>query len=519
MRNRLALAANRFRTAAIVLVVLLMLIPPSALAETPVPLVLQSQLGPVIDQYVEEFSGKLEEMPAYAFDLALDPAQSTIGGRMSLTFPNQTGFTVTELPLRLYPNADYYDEGGAEVSSIAVDGIPVEPRYDDSGTVLFVDLPEPLARGDSVTVELEYETVVPRNATGSFGILNHDIASDQFVLSDWYPVVAGWDETGWRIEPPTEQGDPTFPMTSIYDATLSLPDGYQVVASGDVEQLENRDVRIVSGPVRDFALVVAGGLETQTAEVGDTVVRVHASPANAQNAAHVLETATTALEFYDNAFGPYPFDELDIVETPLSLAYGVSWSGLLFINRDQFSRSPDDLSALDFTLFHELGHQWWGGTVGANSNDHTFMVEGLTNATALLAQAAIQGPQAAANSLYAWVVTPYLNLLDGTGDGIPDVSIFDQPAAAPLSTLAYGKGALGFLAIRDQIGADAFIDGLARYAEAFRLGIAEPEDLLAAFETASGQELDDLWSLWFQSDDATRAQVEELVPRIIASFV
>ena len=57
-----------------------------------------------------------------------------------------------------------------------------------------------------------------------------------------------------------------------------------------------------------------------------------------------------------------------------------------------------------------------------------------------------------------------------------------------LSTLAYGKGALGFLAIRNAIGDDAFIERWRSYADAFRLGIAEPADLLAAFETASGQE-------------------------------
>jgi aminopeptidase N len=99
-----------------------------------------------------------------------------------------------------------------------------------------------------------------------------------------------------------------------------------------------------------------------------------------------------------------------------------------------------------------------------------------------------------------------------------DVSIFDQSASAPLSTLAYGKGALGFLAIRTQIGDAAFREALASYAESFRLGIAEPEDLRAAFETASGQSLDQLWSFWFDSANVTRADVEALVPHILASL-
>lgn len=246
-------------------------------------------------------------------------------------------------------------------------------------------------------------------------------------------------------------------------------------------------------------MVVSQGQETLSANAGDTVVSVHVSPDHLAGGQHMLDvTKMAALDFYNESFGPYPFDELDIVETDLSLAYGVSWSGMLFINQSQLA--PGNETTLDFTVFHEVGHQWWGATVGANSNDHTYMVEGLTNATALLAQAAVPGSGPAANSLYAWMVSPYMNMLSNSGDAIADVSIFDQPATAPISTLAYGKGGLGFLAIRERIGNDAFIAALADYASQFRLGIASPVDLLTAFETASGQDLR-LWSFWF--DEAT----------------
>ncbi len=99
-----------------------------------------------------------------------------------------------------------------------------------------------------------------------------------------------------------------------------------------------------------------------------------------------------------------------------------------------------------------------------------------------------------------------------------DVSIFDQPVDSPLSTLAYGKGALGFLAIRNAIGHAAFTSALSSYADGFRLGIAEPADLLAAFEAASGQDLQALWTYWFESALTTMADVEALVPEIVASL-
>ncbi len=323
---------------------------------------------------------------------------------------------------------------------------------------------------------------------------------------------------GWRLEPPTHHGDPTFSATGLFDVRLRVPEGYTVIATGNETVLDDGSVQIVSGPVREFALVVAKSLTTGARMVGETEVSVFAAPEVVANREHLLDLTANALEFYNAAFGPYPFRELDFVGVPLALANGVSWSGILFIQENLLALPTGSFASLDFTILHEIGHQWWGGTVGANSNDHTWMVEGLTNATAVLAQAAIQGPAAATESLYAWIVGPYLNLLDSSGDAVADVSIFDQPLETPLSTLAYGKGALGFLAIRNVIGNDAFQRALASYADAFRLGIAEPTDLLAAFEGASGYDLDALWTFWFESAQTTRADVEALVPEIVASL-
>ena len=508
------------RTLVLILTLSAALIEPiQAQASTPVATPIEtSQSGPVVGSYQNEFAEATKTVPTYELDLVLDIAQSSLGGNLMLTYPNQTGDTLAELPVRLYPNAAYYGEGETRIASIVVDGVSIAPRFDDSGTVLFLDLPAPLEPGETLVAQIEFTTVVPRNSSGSYGILNHDVADDVWVLADWYPVVAGRDETGWRLEPPTTQGDPTFSATGVFAVRLHVPDGYTVTATGTETIDADGTVLIDSGPVREFAMVVAKGVTTMTRVVDETEVSVVVAPEHTANGEHMLDLAAAALAFYNGTLGPYPFRELDFVEVPLALAYGVSWSGILFINENQLALPADSLASLDFTVLHEIGHQWWGGTVGANSNDHTWMVEGLTNATAVLAQASIQGPAAAADSLNAWIVGPYLNLLSSSGDAVADVSIFDQPIDSPLSTLAYGKGALGFLAIRNAIGDDAFSRALLRYADAFRLGIAEPTDLLAAFESASGQDLQALWTRWFESAVTTWAEVEALVPEIVASL-
>lgn len=477
-----------------------------------------SPLGPVIGQYQDEFQGGLDGLPRYRLDVRLDDQRSTSSGRLEVDFRNATGAPIETVPFRLYPNAWYYDEGATEIAMVEVDDIAVPVRMDASQTVLFVDLPTTLDVDASITITIDFETVIPQQATGSYGILNHDRTRNRFVLADWYPIVAGWDETGWRLEEPTVHGDPTFAMTSLYDVTIHVPSGYEVIGTGEEYRESPDTMRIVTGPVRELAMVIGQDFAVQTGRAGPTTIHVYADSANQSGAERVLAVATEALSQFGELYGAYPFTELDLVETDLSLAYGVSWSGILFIDDGQMATTPERYPTLDFTVFHEIGHQWWGGTVGANSNDHTFMVEGLTNATAVLAQAARQGPAAAIESLMGWVVTPYLNLLDGSGDAVANVSIFDLPATSPISTLSYGKGALGFLAIRQEIGADVFDAALAAYADEFRLGIAKPADLQRAFEEAAGRSLDDLWAFWFDSADVTRADVEALVPDIIASL-
>lgn len=215
---------------ALLVAVLLSFGPASAAA--PVASPVTAALDGVLPQYESEFTAKLATMPSYDLDLTLDATQSTIGGSMVVTFPNETGQTQTVLPFRLYPNATYYAEGGTTIERVSIDGSSIAPRFDASETVLFVDLPEPLAAGESVTVSIDFTTTIPLNADGSFGILNNDVAAQRFVLADWYPVIAGWDESGWRLEAPTEQGDPTFAATSTYRVRLVVPDGYDVIATG-----------------------------------------------------------------------------------------------------------------------------------------------------------------------------------------------------------------------------------------------------------------------------------------------
>lgn len=464
------------------------------------------------------------EVSTYELDIRFDPEESTIGGRERLTFVNRFDESVEDVAFRLYPNAFYYGDGETSIDDIRVAGEAATGSLAVGETVLRVPLTEPLAPGASVKLSFRFQTVIPRDSSGTYGIFSYESGYGTWILADWYPIVAGWEpETGWWLDAPTELGDPTFSDAALYDVTIEAPADLTIVATGSAVEEETAGgstlTRYVSGPVREFSLVADEDYEATTAEVDGTTITMYVNPdwGAAEGARLALETAERALRAYSARYGAYPYEELDLVETNLSSSVlAVSWSGVIFLEGPGFLGDARfvyaDPSLLDFTVAHEVGHQWWGNLVGANSNDHTFMNEGLTNALSAVYVEDTQGREAARRQVEIQIANRYLNALDSAGDGVVDVPISEERAEGPSSgTLDYGKAALGFLAIRQEIGDEAFFAALAVYAERFAYHNATPDDLRSAFERTSGSDLRELWRFWFNAAETTRGDVERVV--------
>ena len=496
------------------------------------PLVPPTAVVAAVDAYAPVLPAERERVIAqtegrlssYDLDLAFDPAAATLSGRERVAFVNDTGTDLTEIAFRLFPNAFYYDEGNLEIKSVRVDGNPVDPTFASDDTAMLVPLAEPLPPGGETTVSFRFTTVVPADSTGTFGVFSHDVDRDAWILADWYPIVAGWEPgPGWRLDPPTELGDPTFSEAAFYDLSLTAPAGYAVVSTGDETATsgdgETRRWQIVTGPVRELTMVIDDDLATVRRTVDGTRVTVYteADGTGAAGADAALAAAVESLSVYSDLFGAYPYGELDLIETEMARAFAVSWTGLIFLSSDRaigneraVEENPESLA---FTVAHEVGHQWWGASVGINGNDHSFLVEGLTNYLSVVAFERTAGNRAARAQLENQIALPYLAALENAGDGVADLPITVPRDGPSRPSLDYGKSALGFLAIRQEIGDEAFFGALRAWAEAFAFRIAEPSDLLSAFERASGENLGDLWRFWFQAAETTPADVELLVER------
>ncbi len=465
------------------------------------------------------------DVSRYMMDVAVDTTSGTIGGSLSVAFVNRYGEPLSEIVFRLFPNADHYGDGGTTIGDVTLDGAPVEPVLSVEDTVLSIPLAADLAPGAAVTVALTFVTTVPVDSLGSYGILSRSSETGAWALADWYPSLAGYEPmpgAGWRRDPPVDDVDPTFGDVALYDLTLRST-GLTVLSTGTVVATADgasgeTTTRIVAGPVRDLTLALGTGWEMDARQVGETMVTYATDVNDGAAIDAVLDVVARSLEVYGERFGTYPYRELDLVDVPLtSGTLGISWSGLVYLDGPSLARQAGDGQFLDFLLAHEIGHQWWGNLVGGNSNDHTFITEGLTNYTMTMEVEWTQGRAAAVGMLRTYVVPRYVTLLRGGGDAVADVPYPEAPAG--FGDLVYGKAALGFLAIRLAIGDDAFFAALRAFAgdpagpgaPGFRFRVAEPSDLLAAFEAAGGSSVDAVWDKWFERAETTPAEVERLI--------
>jgi hypothetical protein len=458
-----------------------------------------------------------DELSAYRMDVTIDEVTGAIGGEMALTWRNPASEPLDEVWFRLFPNAFYYGEGDLTVANVTVDGEAVLPELAVDDTALGVPLPEPVAPGESAEIALDFMASVPADSTGSYGIYSRDTRNGTWVLADWHPILAVYEEDdGWVLPEATSFGDPTYAPSAFYDVRVTAPEGLEVVATG-VETAETegnggiaRD--FIAGPARDFVIVADDDHAPLSREVDGTRLTLWTAPTlDPAVAEQTLDAAADALRFYNERFGAYPAREIDLVQTDPSGALGIAWAGLLFLDGPALlgTYGAHDPEGLATVVAHEVGHLWWGILVGGDSNKHGYMQEALATVSSLLYLEEALGPEAAGVQLDAWVTGPALDLL-AAGDAIVDVPVAEGDDENVRSASTYGKGSLGFLAIRQEIGAEAFEAALRDLVSRYAWGEMTPEQLREGFERASGQDLSVLWSHWFDEAAMAREEIEAI---------
>jgi hypothetical protein len=432
-----------------------------------------------------------------------------VTGHLALTYVNTTEAPLDALPLRLYANGPDEQNDAQLVSDVTVAGEEVDVTLSVSDSVVSVPFAQPLGVGESATIEMDFASCLPIDSVDHYGIFGYGSASDTWALAHWYPTIAGRDPvTGWLLDHPSVNGDAIFSDTALYDVTIEAEPDWKLATTGvefDDAAEDPGGRRFVSGPVRDFTIVADEDFEVATEEVDGITVNSWFNPGQDRVGEAILQYAVQSLGFFDDLLSPYPYLELDLMPVDMHGAAGSEFPGLIYMGLDYYT-GPTDLAtpnSLDFTVAHEVVHQWLYGLVGNNQYDNAFTDEGITNY--LSAQdyfEEVYGEADADRIMNLHIRTPFERIVDANGDLVVNQPTDEFETGRDYVFAAYTKAPLGFEAIRLEIGNDAFFGALQTYVDEFAFAVAEPADLLAAFEASSGDDLNALWDTWFNEADA-----------------
>lgn len=429
-------------------------------------------------------------------DVRLDEqaGRASIDGLARIRFTNPLARALDDLVLMLWPNdAQYAAEMTTGAALINGQAVLPESLPDDLGVRLTLIDPLPPGASLDMTIPFRVEAagVIRAEAPKRLGF-----AGGAFIAPTFYPLVPRLSPQGeWQSHRAPPGGDTTNSDIAFYDLVLRVPETAVLAATGsEVERRSLGDGRVevhfASGPVRDVAFA-AGRLHPAEARAGEVLVRAWVLEEHAGAAESTARLAARAVEIFEDLLGPYPFDELDVVDAPGAFG-GIEYPGLVYIG---VVGEPGD----DLVVVHEVAHQWFYALIGNDQLEEPWLDEASATYAEVLYLEAIGQPRTATGLLDQFRLILSTAGDSGTPIGLP---IAGYASESDYGVLVYLKGALFFEALRSRLGEADFRAFLRDYYDRHRYGFATGASFQQTAESACACELDDLFDLWvFEGGD------------------
>ncbi|MCK0112620.1 M1 family metallopeptidase [Ornithinimicrobium sp. F0845] len=399
-----------------------------------------------------------------------DPAPAPLEGQLD-------GVATIELRATQDLHRFNLDLRGLTASEVVVDGKSM--RFDQVENELRVSPRPKLKTGDEVTVEITYggTTTRPTDIEGAlYGwVTTRDgamVVSEPDGSATWFPV----------------SDHPTDKATYAYEITV--PEGSVAVANGLLEGSETNDgwttwtwdapdpmaAYLATATVGDFELdsyVAANG--TQIIDAVDPGLPASASAS--------LALTSDMLVFFEDAFGPYPFNSYGAIVDDDSVGYALETQ-----TRSFFSRR-----AAEGTVAHELAHQWMGNHVSPGRWADIWLNEGWASYSSWM-WSEEQGRTTAQENFEDVMSTP-------ADDGFWDVVVAEPGPLCLFCGAIYDRGAATLHALRVEIGDGAFFELAKTWVAEFGGGTATTADFTALAEGVSGQDLEGFFDVWLYTPE------------------
>jgi aminopeptidase N len=379
---------------------------------------------------------------------------------------------------------------------------------------------QPLTQFNLDLAGLTVDTVIVDDAPAAFTRAGHELtitpatplpAGERFTTTVAYhgapqPIMdpaVGFSRIGWQQEDDTIYviNEPSGAMTwfpsnnhpldkATFTYRITAPEPQVVAANGVLaEEVDNGATRTYVWEMRDpmatyLAALYVGDFEIVTASGPDgEPIRYYFPPDLDAGRRRAFARVPEMMAFYRELLGaPYPFDSYGGVVVPLQLGYAMENQTMNLFGLD---------SANEFTVAHELMHEWFGNHVTLGDWQDIWLNEGFAYYLPLMWAESLGVLDADALALSQW------RMLDARGSV--------GPATVPQDDLfgesVYVRGGLTLHALRQTVGDEPFAAILREYYRRHAGSNATTADFVAVANDVSGQDLTAFFDAWLYQEE------------------
>ncbi|MGB2105498.1 MAG: M1 family metallopeptidase, partial [Glaciecola sp.] len=451
-------------------------------------------------------------------------------------------------------------ELGYDISRV-VDGLGNKLNYTIVGTLMRVDLIQPLKSGERTRFTLDFAfNIVEEDAVSARSGYEHfpddarEGGNDIFLLAQWFPRLAAYtDYEAWTNKEFIGRGEFTLEFGD-YDVSLTVPADHIVSSTGvlqnprdvltgeqqrrlekaktadrivfvvtEEEALENEKAgttetktwRFRAENVRDFAWASsrkfmwdARGYQ-QGGDVMPVVMAMSFYPKEGGDLwkKYSTESIIHTMDVYSRFSFDYPYPVAQSVNGPVGgMEYPmITFNGPRTDLQDDGTRtySQAEKRFLIGVVIHEIGHIYFPMVVNSDERQWTWMDEGLNSFLD-----GVAGREW--DPTIPWGVEP--RDITGYMKSNVQVPIMTQSdSVLRLGPNAYTKPAAALNILRETIlGRELFDFAFKEFAQRWMFKRPTPSDFFRTMEEASGVDLDWFWRGWFYSTDHVDISIDSI---------
>ncbi|KEO74744.1 M1 family metallopeptidase [Anditalea andensis] len=391
--------------------------------------------------------------------------------------------------------------GYLKVNSLMLNGKSM--TYEHVGTILEVDLEEPILPNTTVTFDLTFEGQVPLQIRRA-GRDNEE--NVRYSMSQWYPKLANYDYQGWHPNPYI--GREFYGIFGDFDVKITIDKEYILGGTGYLQNAnqigygyEEEGVKVKqprgktltwhfkAPKVHDFMWAADPKYTHDKIQMDNGVTVHHLYIKNSQtqeNWNKLKEYTPAAIKFMSDNFGEYPYKQFSVIQ---------GGDGGMEYPMSTLITGHRRLGSLVGVMVHELAHSWFHGVLATNEALHPWMDEGFTSYASNLAMDAIFTEEDS-EFPHRGSYVGYERLVQSGLEEPLSTHADHYHTNAAYGAASYSKGAVFLEQMGYIIGKENRDKGMLSYWNAWQFRHPNPNDIIRVMEKQSGLELDWYKEYW-----------------------